>query len=255
MNKFRRMDPGAGDGAGGSNNNPDSVTLDRLHAEIRKSNEQMLVQLQESNAESLKTIVAEVTKAKEEIDSGDRTSGANRLSAAVNDFQEELGAMGIEDEGQAQALLGLIDKVIAKKAPAFKKDILTSVDSKDDFKTKRQEYNNETSSHYPDILDKGSTLFAATQQIWTKELTEAQRNSPDGPAIATMRAAQRLGIAPLTRQQIIQCQSENPTGSGLSSQDSLSNTEREGAIDLATTVFKIDRAVFEKRLNQKSVGR
>lgn len=255
MYKIKRMDPAATDGAAGSNNSPDSVTLERLQSEIRKSNEQMLVQLQESNAQSLKTIITEVTKAKEEIDAGDRTAGATRLSAAVNDFQEELLTMGIEDEGQAQALLGLIDKVIAKKAPTFKKDILASVDSKDDFKTKRQEYNNETSSHYPDILDKGSTLFAATQQIWTKELTESQRNSPDGPSIATMRAAQRLGIAPLTRQQIIQYQSENPTGTGLNNQDSLNNNQLEEAIALGTTVFKIDRAILEKRLSQKFAGR
>ena len=163
--------------------------------------------------------------------------------------------MGIDDEGQATALLGLIDKVVAKKAPTFKKDIMDSVDMKDEFKTKREEYNTETSSHYPAILDKGSALFAATQQIWLKELTEAQRKAPDGPSIATMRAAQRLGIAPLTRQQIIQQQSENPTGTGLNSQDNLSNNARQEAMDLATTVFKLKPEIFEARLNQKSAGR
>lgn len=254
MHKFKRMDPGATDGAAGTNT-ANNVTLERLHAEIKASNEQMLVQLQESNAASLKTIVAEVTKAKEEIDAGDRTGGGQRLSAAVSDFQDELAAMGIEDEGQATALLGLIDKVVAKKAPTFKKDIMDSVDMKDEFKTKREEYNFETSSHYPAILDKSSTLFAATQKIWNNELTEAQKKSPDGPSIATMRAAQRLGIAPLTRQQIIQHQSENPTGTGVGTQDTLSNNAKLEAMELATTVFKLKPEIFEARLNQKSAGR
>lgn len=254
MHKFKRMDPAATDGAAGTNT-ASNVTLERLHAEIKASNEQMLVQLQESNAASLKTIVAEVTKAKEEIDAGDRTAGGQRLSAAVSDFQDELAAMGIDDEGQATALVGLIDKVVAKKAPTFKKDIMDSVDMKDEFKTKREEYNFETSSHYPAILDKSSTLFAATQKIWNNELTEAQKKSPDGPAIATMRAAQRLGIAPLTHQQIKQYQSENPTGTGVGTQDKLSNNAKQEAMELATTVFKLKPEIFEARLNQKSAGR
>lgn len=247
------LSPDANAGGAGGDQVPEPQTdFAKIKEELQAANVQQFNQMQENVINNVRSMLTGFTQARaepEDTDDGE-PSTQNGFSNTFADMRDDFEALGVDDDDKANALMNIVNKVVKKQVPGFEKKILNTVDQKEAHRNRKAQLDLEARTHYPDVVNPNSALFKETSRIWKEELSQAVKDSPDGTSLAIARAAQRLGIAPLTPQQIRQMESGNPTGDGPSGPRK-SNEPSQNTMEFAAA-FGVNPKIFKEKL--KIVG-
>lgn len=171
------------------------------------------------------------------------SAGNTNVDFNVEEFKSEMEAIGI-DENQVKGMVNLMGKLMAKKAPDLKREIISEVDEKTDIKEKKVYHTQNIRMTYPDADNKGSELFKMARIIYNQEMSDQAKAGPDAEAIAVERAAARLGIKPLTMASVKSRDAVLPAGDG-----SGSATQNEVSRSLAD-FFNVDHSLVNKKFKE-----
>lgn len=222
--------------------------LDKLKEELQAANIQQFNQMQENILSNVKSMLTGFNQGHKENESvADEDSVQSNLGHHFSDMRDDFEALGVDDDEKATALMNIVNKVVKKQVPTFEKKILGAVDQKEAHRNRKAELDFEARRAYPAVLDPNSALFQMTKRIWDNEMSPELKNSPDGTSAAIARAAQRLGITPLTAQQIRQAEAQNPTGDGPGGKPSKDAEPSQSALDFASA-FGVNTKVFKEKL-------
>lgn len=184
----------------------------------------------------------EVEKVTKDFVSGD---------ADLSDLESEIRDLGA-DAKQTKALLSVVNKIVAKKAPKFKEEVVNEVEAKGDKTEKKKAYELQAATYYPQILDQSSALFIQAQREYA-ELDSDAKKSPAASYLAVSQAADKLGISRVTESALRAAQARNENGepSG-TAKKSDKMTERQGEFG---AFFGVDPKKFEQKLKEVNSGR
>lgn len=210
-----RRDPDSGAAPGGAPGNPgDAPAFDpeKFKNEMLESNKQLMASMSETLTGTIKATVEGMMAGRGGggDDEADDPPSSDASKEFKGEFADEMAELGL-DEKQAASLATFVDKLLKKKAPSIKDDVIDTVDKNTSVKEARQTANTRVAQQYPEILNPGSALRDAANRIYAN-YSKAEQASPEAMAHATRSAAAELGIAPLTKEQIRQHDSRNPTG-------------------------------------------
>ncbi len=203
---------GAPGGSPGNDGNP-NFDPQKFREEIQESNRQMFEQFSGTMQNTMKTLLeanrSNQGSGEEEPPAGASAGGSSDPQLKAQ-FASEMEALGIDDDA-AKAMMSFITKVLAMKVPGFEKNILDKVDRTANSREAQKVANIRVAQQYPDTLVPGSPLRSASNDLYNR-LSEAEKQAPNAMANCVREAAAELGISPITKQDINQRQSGNPTG-------------------------------------------
>lgn len=176
---------------------------------------------------------------------------------SFEEYKEEIEALGIE-EAQAKALIKLISKAGPKAIDTkeVKKEIRTEIEEDNKLMAQKRNYDNQAAMKYPEIVNPKSALFKQAQIEYERLKTDdpALARSPRLAALAVEEAAAALGIAPLTKSELMAEQARNEGGSG-GSQPKDVVTDKQTSFAAS---FGVDKDKFKEKLKlihaKKAVG-
>lgn len=209
MKYFKKLSPD-GEGGGASGEGEEKVDFKQLREDLVRTNKEMAEQLYANVGGMVKGMLEAQAKGREDAEA--EIEQARGHSSEYDEFADELAALGVKDDEQAEALLKLVDKKLAKKAPQFEKKILNTVSSKQEYTTTKQNLENDVRTKFPDLMNTNSALFKESQRVYNN-LSSEVKNSAEGTALAVSQAAANLGIKALTRDEIYSRESL-PMGGG-----------------------------------------
>ncbi len=241
MKYFKKLSPD-GDG-GGSSGEEEKIDFKKLQNEMVQTNKEMAEQLYSNVTSMVKGMLDANNKGRE--DAEEELENTRGRSSEYDDFADELAALGVKDDEQAEALLSLVDKKLAKKAPQFEKKILSTVSSTQEFKANKQSSEADVYAKFPDLLNTSSALFKESQRVYNN-LSKGVRDSAEGTALAVTQAAANLGIKALTRSEIY-ARDPMPTGGGGSNNKKKLSEINENQNNLAS-YFGIKKDLFASKL-------
>lgn len=134
------------------------------------------------------------------------------LSPDFQDYEDEIKQLDL-DEIQSRAILSMMGKLVAKKTSGLKNEVKGEIKQTEEFKAKKQEYEAEVAGLYPDILKNDSPLFRQAQVEW-KNFDKAMLGSPMATYTAVERAARKLGMSPVTLEDLKRRESQNEGAGG-----------------------------------------
>lgn len=207
-----------GAGAGGSGGQAPAFDPQKFRDEIASSNRQMFEQFSGTMQNTMKTMLEAFRQ--EAGNSGNPGAGDPAGNAGgtggegtpkqLEPFMAEMEALGLE-ANQANALINFVTKVLSAKVPQFEQTILGKVEKNSNDRDNQKQMNMRVAQQYPDAMVPGSPLRSAAQDLFNR-LSEVEKKHPSAMANCVREAASELGIAPVSREQFQQQQSQNPTG-------------------------------------------
>jgi hypothetical protein len=244
---------GAGAGSGGQ-----APVFDpqKFRDEIASSNRQMFEQFSGSMQNTMKTMLEAFRQ--DPGNAGTDSSAGNPGNAGtgvtpkqLEPYMAEMEALGLE-ENQANALINFVTKVLGSKVPQFEQQILGKVDENNNNRSQQQQMNMRVAQQYPDAMVPGSPLRSAAQDLFSR-LSEAERKHPAAMANCVREAAAELGIAPVSKEQFQQHQSQNPTGGASAGGQHDKGKPDQVELDFAKA-FGVSQDKYEEKLRIVRMG-
>jgi len=215
--------------AGVPENQTPTIDIEKLKSDIASQNENLLN--------------AAMAKIDEKIDAKEKEPEGFSYDDALDEFKDDLSNLRVDDT-QAKALLNIFNKLMSKEQPKVKKEVLDEVSAKTKAERAKEAIETEVATLYPDALNKNSKLFKQAAAEYNA-LSDTVKRSPDGQAVAVLKAAAKLGIAPMDINQIRANQAVGPDGSSGKPRNSDKVTEKQ--IELASR-FGVKADKFEEKL-------
>jgi hypothetical protein len=159
----------------------------------------------------------------------------------TSEFSGEIEALGLDEKG-AKALVGLLDKVVSKKAPAFEREIISKVDQNAAMTKSKEDAEENVIKKYPQVTDRSSALWKRAGERFL-QLSESVKNSPEGRAIAVELAASDLGIRAASPYQANSNEANPMPGGGQGKGSKVSDEQ----VDFAKS-FGVKEDTFKKKL-------
>lgn len=163
----------------------------------------------------------------------------------LEDYKSEIEELGLDDKG-AKALMGLLGKIVKKKAPEVERNVIEKVDQSMNIKDKKQYSEDQVMKKFPQVMDHSSNLWKQSQKRYA-DLSDAIKNSPEGTSIAVELAASDLGIRAATPYQGNANEASPHPGGGQQKESKASDDQIEFAKS-----FGVKEDTFRKKLKMIS---
>lgn len=224
----------------------------KFKAEIMEDNRKIISESLEAFGEGIMSKINSTTQARKDVEEEDddkpsKKSAFNISDVDFDDLGDELEALDI-DKSQASAIISLVSKAISKTLPDSKKitqNVLTQVDDV----MARKEWSVQAAKLYPGVLDKKSDLFKTAQKE-LQSMDAHEQASARATYNAIERAARKLGIDPVTIENLKSKEALEPKGKGPKDKKKNDSNEDE-AVEAFSSSFGIDPETYRKHLKER----
>lgn len=253
MNYYKKLSP-EGDGGASSAQTEDKLDVKALKEELLNSNKQMAETLYSNIMDSVKSMIdgdRDGRKDAEKTVSADQTKkGHNMVVEDLSEFENELAALGIRDEEQADAFLKIVNKALRKSADGVENKIIQKVTSRQNNIEKKKVLEQDIRAKFPDIANQNSALFKESRRVWNEEMSEATQQTPEATALAVSKAAANLGIAPISRQDFYENDAHLQGGGNNNANLKKRNNEPNEKMLEFANYFGIKKDLFSQKLKE-----
>ncbi len=222
------------------------IDISALRAELIDSNRTMFNTLSSELRADLSNVVASFKDSAPQVRS--IVNIDNIENNDLGEYKDEISAIGL-DESQAEAMLRLLKKVSSKETSVVSDRVKKEFTEEQDKKALMQRENSKTAQLYPDVLDKGSSLWSEAVKVYNA-YSDSDKQSPRAMANAVREAAADLGISPLTLEDIRAREAVNNTSRDTTADSKKSASASDAELEMAKS-FGIDLKTFSETLKAK----